>query len=174
MAAGSTYTPIATYTFASDGTGGAQVNFTSIPSTYTDLILVGVLRDTFTGNYPNQLFRVNSDAGNNYSSTSLSGDGANAQSQRYTNYSYSFFGKPAEASNTFGTSIMHFMNYSNTTTNKTMINRAGGGFTTSSYGDVAAWVHLWRSTAAITSITLFPQTNFAAGSTFTLYGIASA
>jgi hypothetical protein len=170
----STYTPIATYTFASDGTGGAQVNFTSIPSTYTDLILVGSLRDTFTGNFPNQLFRVNNDAGSNYSSTVLFTDGATAQSARYNNYTYSFFGKPAEAANTFGTSIMHFMNYSNTTTNKTMINRSGNGFTASPYGDVAAWVHLWRSTAAITSITLFPQTNFAAGSTFTLYGVKSA
>jgi len=170
----STYEPIATYNFASDGTGGAQVSFTSIPATYTDLILIAYTADTYTGNNPNQLWRVNSDAGSNYSHTRLYGDSTNfAGSARETNVAYSYFAKPAEGSN-FANATLHFMNYSNTTTYKTMLNRQSGGYTLADMGDVSAWVHLWRSTAAITSITLFPQTNFKAGSTFTIYGIKAA
>lgn len=170
----STYTPIATYTFASDGTGGAQVNFTSIPSTYTDLILIAYTADTYVGNNPNQLWRVNSDAGNNYSHTRFYGDSTNfAGSAQQTGVSYSYLAKPAEGSN-FANATLHFMNYANTATNKTMLNRQSGGYTLADMGDVSAWVHLWRSTAAINSINLFPQTNFKAGSTFTLYGVKSA
>jgi hypothetical protein len=60
------------------------------------------------------------------------------------------------------------MNYANTTTFKTHISRSNN-----SSNFVMATVGLWRSTAAITSITLLTNTadTFSVGSTFTLYGI---
>ena len=65
------------------------------------------------------------------------------------------------------------MNYSNTTTNKTVLargNRASSG--------VVAQVGMWGNTSAITSITIdnvdSASANFVAGSTFTLYGIKAA
>jgi len=62
------------------------------------------------------------------------------------------------------------MNYSNTTTYKTGLVRAN-----SAASGTDAIVGLWRSTAAITSIVATHDTaQFATGSTFTLYGIASA
>jgi hypothetical protein len=62
------------------------------------------------------------------------------------------------------------MNYSNATTYKTALAR------TSEDGVAAAYVGLWRSTSAITSITIDKGSsdNFASGSTFTLYGIKAA
>ena len=66
--------------------------------------------------------------------------------------------------------IVQFMNYSNTTTNKTVLSRANNAAT-----GTDAIVNLWRSTAAITSIYVYvPSGNFATGSTFTLYGILAA
>jgi hypothetical protein len=62
---------------------------------------------------------------------------------------------------------MQIQNYSNTTTNKTALIR--DNFAT--YGTFAR-VALWRSTSAITSITLtMSSSTFATGSQFTLYGI---
>jgi hypothetical protein len=65
------------------------------------------------------------------------------------------------------------MNYSNTTTYKTALNRSN-----QAAGGVDATVGLWRSTAAIDTIRFYANTNgsqnFLTGSTFTLYGIAAA
>jgi hypothetical protein len=62
------------------------------------------------------------------------------------------------------------MNYSNATTYKTMLSRANNGA-----AGVDAIANLWRSTAAISSITVkITGGNMKAGSTFTLYGIAAA
>jgi len=62
------------------------------------------------------------------------------------------------------------MNYSNTTTNKTVIGRHNGAS-----GPVAS-VGLWRNTAAINSIRISNSSavNFTIGSTFSLYGIKAA
>jgi hypothetical protein len=72
-----------------------------------------------------------------------------------------------------GTSVhtASIMNYSNTTTNKTVLARAS-----SQQEGVEATVGLWRSTAAITSITfdLVSTRTFSVGSTLTLYGIKAA
>jgi hypothetical protein len=69
--------------------------------------------------------------------------------------------------------IMQIMNYSNATTNKTVIARQNTG---GSASGAAAHVGLWRNTAAITAITIicYNGINFVSGSTFTLYGIKAA
>jgi FlaG/FlaF family flagellin (archaellin) len=69
-------------------------------------------------------------------------------------------------------SIYQFMNYSNTTTYKTVLGR-------SNVQDfrVASIVGLWRSTSAINTISLRSDNasyNFTVGSTFTLWGIKAA
>jgi hypothetical protein len=62
------------------------------------------------------------------------------------------------------------MNYSNSTTYKTILSR---GNVTGTGIDLN--VSLWRSTAAITNITVTSFTStYTAGSTFTLYGIKAA
>jgi hypothetical protein len=63
------------------------------------------------------------------------------------------------------------MNYSNTTTNKTILSRINNA-----ENSTVARVTLWRNTAAISTIFLTEGNgaNFIAGSTFTLYGIKAA
>ena len=158
-----TYSQIATQTLSSNA---ATVTFSSIPSTYTDLVLVTSIRVTGVTAIN---FQVNSDTGNNYSFRYLQGNGSAASSAGFTNTSsiQGFYttGAPT-ATSIFGTYIIHFNNYSNTTTNKTFISRESGDSTT------VSTVGLWRSTSSINSINLYPGgANFASGSTFSLYGI---
>jgi len=68
-----TYTLIASNTL---GSGTATVTFSSIPGTYTDLILVCGLPATGTANNSDGLrFQLNSDTGSNYSATWLTNSG---------------------------------------------------------------------------------------------------
>lgn len=164
-----TYEPISTQTL---GSAIADVFFLSIPQTYTDLVLVV---SSNTAAFTQSGFRVNSDSASNYSWTELYGTGSAAGTYRVASNSYgrvNNYGAP----DTTGRDVMiaNFMNYSNTTTYKTVINRynnGGGG----APGTGAA-VNLWRSTSAITSINFLTTSgaNFAVGSTFTLYGIKAA
>lgn len=165
MPAGSTYTPIATTTL---GTATNQVTFSSIAGTYTDLIVV-MNGQIASGGNDNILYQFNGDTGSNYSGTSLYGTGSAAASDRASNSVSYIAGRVSSAANS--TSIFQVQNYSNTTTNKTALSRANAPDAL-----VMAFVGLWRSTAAITSIRLYTASsvNFNVGSTFTLYGIASA
>jgi len=169
MAAGATYEPIATQTVSS---AVASVTFSSIPSTYTDLIIVGKLVED-TGGNNNARMRFNSDSGTNYSGTGLVGDGSGASSYRATNttgigvsYGNANSGRVPEF-------ILHIMNYANTTTYKAALGRDGSGVSSGGWTD--AGVGVWRSTSAISTISFHTtNTNFGVGTMFTLYGIAAA
>ena len=163
MAAGSTYTPIATTTL---GSNQNEISFSSISGSYTDLVLISSVKVTVgaTG----LRFRINDDTGSNYSETTIQGTGSAAGSDRFSSQSFAriaFYGYPDQ--NNFGAYITQFQNYSNTTTYKTLLGRSGNAGSGTS-----AAVGMWRNTAAITSITITAvDANFASGSTFTIYGI---
>ena len=145
-----------------------SVTLSSIPQGYTDLILVMNLKST--SGVQDCLIELNGDTANNYSSTFLYGNGSTAGSTRQSNnpYGYGDYVGAIFTTNN-NTEIVQFMNYSNSTTFKTFLSRAN-----QADNGVDAIVNLWRSTSAITSIRLFPSAqNFAVGSTFSLYGIAS-
>jgi hypothetical protein len=159
-----TYEPIATTTLGSASTSST---FTSIPSTYTDLICV------VTGASNGSLdlgWQANSDTGSNYSSTSLNGNGSSASSNRATSNTQANFGWMSSAA-TQGTHILQVFNYANTTTYKTSLGR--GGLASNL---VVTVVGLWRNTAAITSLTVTNNNGqtMNVGTTLTLYGIKAA
>lgn len=162
MAAGNTYTEIASQTLASTAT---SITFSSISGSYTDLVVVCNPVESASSNLV--WAQVNGDTATNYSDTVLYGTGAAAVSTRHSPVSwiYAFLTSDTGNKNT----VIQFMNYANTTTNKTVLVRSNS---TANY--VQASVHLWRSTAAITSILLSAQGTFPIGSTFSLYGIQSA
>ena len=160
MPAGNTYEAIATQTL---GSAAASVTFSSIPSTYTDLVLVYSGTLSADGGFA---LRFNSDTGSNYSNTSLYGDGTSAVSNRSTNDTSMGLGYSGTAQ---GVTVMQIQNYSNSTTYKTALSRSNGS------GYTSARVGLWRNTAAITTVVaLVYSGNFAIGSTFSLYGIRAA
>jgi len=168
MAAGSTYTPIATTT--ANGSVNS-ITFNSF-SGYTDLVLI-FLGKVSSGSGDLAL-RFNSDTGTNYSNTWLNSQ-SNGSSGRASSASSITLTESSYLDTVRDTlNIMNIMNYSNSNTYKTVLarsNKAPTGYA------VEAKVGLWRSTSAITSITLFStgsNPNFESGSTFTLYGILAA
>jgi len=165
-----TYESIATHTL---GSAAASYTFTSIPQTYTDLVMIVQATQT-AGPHQGKIGVGNGsiDTGSNYSQTFIYGNGTSATSQRLSNQTYwiaDYLAAPG-VSGEYNVAIYHFMNYSNTTTNKTMINRAG-----KASNGTDALVSLWRSTSAINQI-LYGVTSstLAAGTIITLYGIKSA
>ena len=166
-----TYEPIATTTIS---TSTSSFNFNSISGSYTDLVLVASnVTTTSAGGWLS--IRFNSDSGTNYSFTELYGNGTSANSFRASNASsipLDYY-ITAGVNHTGFISLAHIMNYSNTTTNKTVLVRENNT-SDPSFPGAGSIVGLWRNTAAITSITVVANiANFNAG-TFTLYGIKSA
>lgn len=154
------------------GSATNSITFSSIPSGYTDLIAICSVKAT-TGSNEVLRAQVNGDTGSNYSYTYLQGVSSGAESGRASNSTLILAqaGNQAitETANTFAPYTVQFMNYSNTTTNKTILARGAGT------NQAGASVSLWRNTAAITSIRFYIAAgNFDTGSTFSLYGIASA
>jgi len=164
----STYEPIATQTLGSVAT---DITFSSIASSWTDL------RISLTGTLVslNQPFlRFNGDTATNYSSTNVSGNGTSAASSRATGANRMYFALPANTSDTIPSFYaIDIFSYAGSTNKTCLINCSldenGSGFTLSSVG-------LWRSTSAITSVTLSSNAtnNWKAGTTATLYGIKNA
>ncbi len=173
MPAGSTYTPIATTTL---GSAQATITFNSF-SGYTDLILVCNVGTDSTNAFP--FIQFNGDTGTNYSYTQLYGTGSTASSVRLSNSSQLFNNDVSVKQTSINSNIIYqIMNYSNSTTFKTALVRQNTVDAADYNGSLAA-VGLWRNTAAITSIAIKATRagsaqNFSIGSTFTLYGIASA
>jgi hypothetical protein len=163
MAIATTYEPIATYTAPS---AQSSYTFSSIPQTYTDLVLV--FSGTSVASFADFGLQLNGDTGSNYSDTIVYGYSGSAGSGKHSNGSF-FRGWYISSTQTIN--IINIMNYSNTTTYKTIIGRGN----TIAASELDATVGLYRSTSAITSVSITPQgTNIAAGSTITLYGIAAA
>lgn len=151
-----TYEAIATTTL---GSAQSSVTFSSISGSYTDLVIViaGTVNSATAFDVT-----FNSDTGSNYSATRLTGNGSTATSTRSSNGTNMPLGY---ITTTQSVSVIHIMNYSNTTTYKTAIARGNAADTLTN-----AIVGLWRSTSAITSIS-FAGGSFQSGSTFTLYGV---
>jgi hypothetical protein len=164
-----TYEPISTTTVS---TAAQTVTLSSIPSTYTDLVVVV---NAFSSIQSDLYVSFNGDSASNYSRTTLWGDGSTAGSTRILRadgYAFMILTYYGAVTTTQGESVhtINIMNYSNTTTNKTVLARP------SSDVGVDATVGMWNSTAAINSMTfdLASTRTFSVGSTFTIYGIKAA
>ena len=168
-----TYQPIATTTL---GSAAASYTFSSIPATYTDLIIIASIKaDSTTIATP--ALRLNGDTTSNYSATWLYGNGSTATSSRASSQTYLYTGDYVAGveSTNFATFITQIFNYANTTTFKTVLSR--NNQINSADGETGATVGLWRKTPEAINTILYTSTNganYAAGSTFTLYGIKAA
>lgn len=166
MPAGVTYSTIATITASGSS---ASHTFTSIPSTYTDLVLVANFGLPVNNSLRIQVGNGSIDTGANYSYTFTYGTGTSALSTRGTGDTGIYAGYSG-TSNIQMMWNMSLQNYSSTTTKKTMLNR---------YNDPAGApvmvASLWNNTSAINQIRALSLGDpFSAGSTFTLYGITAA
>jgi hypothetical protein len=172
-----TYEKIATNTL---GSATATVTFSSISASYTDLVLVCSIQNTLTGDLDTRYnLRVGNgsiDTGSNYSNTFIIGTGVTAASSRNTGRAQidGIINTPTANSNEFALVKFDFLNYSNTTTYKTILYRDGKTQNTQEKG-AGAGTGIWRSTSAINTLSIFTSGpsagTFSVGSTFTIYGI---
>jgi hypothetical protein len=157
----STLTPIATNTLTATAT---TITFSSIPQTYTDLVLVA----SFTSGNNDEKLQFNGDTASNYSWIRLYGDGASTGSGYSPTPTY--IRNTGSDLTTQQNVIINIFNYANSTNFKTTIGRGNN-----TAAQVTTTTGVWRNTAAITSITYASSANtFSVGSTFTLYGIKAA
>jgi hypothetical protein len=158
------------------GAAAASFDFTSISGSYTHLLLLCYLRGTTVANAVNPRLLFNNDSAANYDSqywlatnTTL----AAAQSLAATSGLIGDVAAASAAAGLFGPVEILIPNYAATSGNKAAQTRA-----TLKYGTVSnnfqvmfTDIH-WRSSAAITRVTLFPGAgNWEVSSRVSLYGV---
>lgn len=176
------YESIATVTVGSGG--AANIEFTSIPSTYQHLQIRGIARNSNASNGGlNINMQFNADTGSNYSHHYLGtyqGEGAAVWAGGTANASLMIpFLMPTNSlgASIFSAGVIDILDYKDTNKYKTI--RGFGGYdmngATSGYNYLNLDSGNWRSTSAITSIKLYGSTgNFMQYSKFGLFGIKGA
>jgi hypothetical protein len=161
--ASNTYTAIATVTVGSGG--AANIEFTSIPATYTDLLVKLSGRSTSGG-----------ETAVNLRFKSLAGDGSSASSASSTSQPEVFVGRISAntyTASTFGNMEIYIPNYTGSSNKSLSSDSVAENNATTGYNILIAG--LWNNTAAITSIAFtVAGSNFAQYSTATLYGIKNS
>lgn len=152
-----TYEPLATITL---GGNDSSIDFGNVPQRFRDLVLV--FNGNAAGTNADTMFYFNNDTNNgNYSTVVASGSGVGAGSNTFLT------GSPVHT-NGRDMLICHIMDYTATDKHKTLL-------ITSNNASVATNIraYRWASTSAVTSVSFRTQAqSFAAGSTFSLFGIA--
>jgi hypothetical protein len=160
------------------GTAQASIEFTSIPQTFTDLVVLFSTRGNGSSNGNNGI-QFNGVA-TNQSGRFLYGGGSSAASFTIsTSGNQNIFGygnNTNQTANTFSSGQFYIPNYTGATNKSVGVESAGENNGTNVSMNIAAG--LWSSTAAITSLTLvptngsdLPEGTFVAGSIVSLYGI---
>lgn len=162
---------IATTTVGAGGT--STITFSSIPSTYKHLQIRMTGRASGSSDYATVYVVFNSDSGSNYTYHQLYGSGSGSPAASgQINQTYMAgqnLSGGLSSANIFGVMIFDIFDYKDTTKNKTLkqiggVDRNGSGYTDFNSGH-------WRSSSAVTSITLTSDGDFAQYTHAALYGI---
>jgi hypothetical protein len=167
MPAGSTYEKIASTTLASNN---STVTFTSIPSTYTDLVIIFSGKAASSTDAQVRVGNGSADSNTNYSRHFMFGYSGGLIVDTIANLPGFIFSPYSENTNL----VMHLHSYANTNIFKPALIRNGPKPVT---GDNLTYVsaNIWRSTSAIDVIQFTsPTHNFVTGSIFSIYGIKAA
>ena len=157
--------------------GSAQnsITFTSIPQTYTDLLVVFSLR-AVSGNHPSSSISLNTYGTGTYTRRQLAGSGSAASSNTTTESELYLSQIPAadNTANTFGNTQVYIPNYTSSATKSLSADLVSEQNATQAYQAITSGS--WDQTAAVTSVSL--QTygrsiNLAQYSSATLYGITA-
>ena len=148
----------------------ANIEFTSIPQTFTDLVLFISGRDSAS---TGTIYLLLNNTTTGYTMRRLNGQGsaANSDSPATIDFNWNMTGTN-ETANTFGNSSVYIPNYTGSTNKSVSIDGVPESNQTTFIGAQMSLVAgLWSNTAAITSIKLLANTSYVAGSTASLYGI---
>jgi hypothetical protein len=153
------------------GSGGASsITFSSIPQTYSHLQIRAISRSGTTGE--SGMITFNGDTGGNYSRHYLIGNGTSALSGSQTsasNIDIFYINSSTSTASIFAANILDILDYTNTNKYKTV--KLLAGMSQGGSGACGLYSGAWRSTSAITSITITPSSSLAQYSSFALYGI---
>jgi len=155
------------------GSGGvSSFTFSSIPSTYTDLVVKLSVRSVGTSTNA-ILLRLN---GSTSSGTIQAVEGTGSTAYAWTDANSYAGNIPASSTtaNTFASNEVYIPNYAGSTNKSSSVDSVTENNATAAYASLQA--NLWSNTAAVTSITLAPNgsNNFAEFSTAYLYGVKNA
>ena len=171
----STYTLISSNVLS---TSAATVTFSSIPSTYTDLMLKASVKTTSTSATGDFWIRLNSST-SSYSYNRLWSAGGGGFGAEVSNGDYSGFytananGSSALVANIFANGEYYIPNYAGS--NRKLASQFMVQERNNSLAYIETYAHLSDITAAITSLTIIPNgTDLASGSSFYLYGIKNS
>jgi hypothetical protein len=166
-----TFTQIGTAVTVGSG-GAASIDFSSIPSTYTDLVLrLSLRQDSGTLNYASMRFN---NATTNFTYRTIEGAGSGTPgSFNGSTGTYGFpVPSPATAS-TFSSADIYIPNYAGSTNKSFSVDTVTENNATTAYADLIAG--LWSQTTAINQVTFYPAGgNFVQYSTAYLYGVSNA
>jgi hypothetical protein len=155
-------------------TTNSNASFANIPQIYKDLYIVTTTKDAATtGDHVLKII-INGDSGSNYNVTRLFVNGTSATSDIQNNTTWGGWtavtNNSTANSNIFSVNKTHILNYSNTSTFKTLIDESAAD--TNGSGFVYHCGTIWKSTAAINNLVIATTNGgMAAGSTVHLYGI---
>jgi hypothetical protein len=170
-----TYVLIASNTLS---TTAASVTFSTIPATYTDLVVKFSARVDGATTGQELRLRTNSDTGSNYSVTVLRGSGSAASSYRDINVTYTAGGRApgtSSTSNVFSNVEIYIPNYAGTANKPISLFSALEDNAATISNNIVLGADLHRNASAITSVDISPTSgNFVSGSSFFLYGIKNS
>jgi hypothetical protein len=154
--------------------GAANINFTSIPQTYTDLKVILSTRSTNTGGFDSLGAYFNGSQAN-ISNKSVSGNGFNALSSSSTYRAIGTGDSAFATANTFASTEIYISNYAGSILKSMSIDSVAENNATDA--NQVLVTNLWSQTAAITSLSFDNATsgqNFVQYTTATLYGISKS
>ena len=165
-----TFTLIASTTI---GSGGASsIDFTSIPNTYTDLVLKISVRSSTAASYVALKVRYNGSA-SSYSAKQMYGTGSSVASNSYTDGWVGYMNAASSTSNTFANTEIYIPNYYSATYKSSSVDFVQEDNATAAIAGMLG--RLWSDTAGVTSIAITPESgNFVQHSTAYLYGVKNA
>jgi len=161
-----TYTLISSVTVGSGG--AANIIFSSIPQTYTDLVIKLSGRGS-SGGESNITVVFNS--GSTYAGKRLYSDGSTPSSDSTSQWG-GFSNASTFTASTFSSNEIYIPNYTSSNAKSWSVDSANETNATNVLMGIGG--QLWNGTGAITSITLTPDNVFAQYSTAYLYGISNA
>jgi hypothetical protein len=155
------------------GSAQSTITFSSIPQTYTDLVLITSLRTTRSGGGTEDSVKLEFNGVTTaYSGRWLRGDGANTNSNTFSTALFLQNQNSNDTtSNTFSNASVYIPNYTLSTNKSLTVENVNENNGATAWASIVAG--LWSNTAAITSLTLTPNVgpNFAQYSSATLYGV---
>jgi hypothetical protein len=155
------------------GTAASSIEFTSIPSTFTDLVILFSCRSSGTG-FPVANIEVSiNGTSTNESRRLLRGSGSTVESLADTQVNFGHMPTADNTANTFNSTSVYITNYTAAVAKSITVDNSSvsnGVSLYDFYNDIST--QLWNNTAAITSILINPNSgNLVAGSMFSLYGV---